>query len=237
MEDRRETFLKKLSPDLRKLFDQAEALIEESLYRRALEGLKKVESFLPGDEFLLSEIEDCEERAKVSSGPAAGGTETFQNNFHPEGMNQTIKNLARDLGLSKELLFDESEIPELNLALNSIGSFSNSRPVLDVSIFAGVSNNWQFALRAVNKCIDSGESSDEIYVWKLSCLVNLESFAEAVALFSSRHWSLKVLIHVNFLAALAYEGLGVLDQAKSRFKAVYDVNPQYGEVAQKLLNY
>jgi len=231
----REEFLRKLSPDLRAVFDRAEKMLEESLFQRALALFQKLETYLPNEEFLVEEIDDCRRRVLQSSGPAAG--QVGATSHGSESASALMEGLARDLGIHGDAIERAEKIPEISEILDSMNTGHEMNAALDLSIFAGVSENWQVALEATNKRIAAGECPEDLYVWKLCCLVHLESFAEAVALFSSRHWSSKILIHVNFLAGLAYEGLGVRDQAKSRFTAVFNQNSRYRKVAQKLLNY
>lgn len=237
MSRERDSFLSKLSPDLRIVFDKAEKLMEEGLYLRARDMFVKIRPYMDDDSYLRQEIAECEKQIAKNVGPAAETKFAESRSYFESERDSALEDLARDLGFSAESVKGEERIPEISEILGKMKSSQELNSALDLSIFAGVSNNWQVALSATNKSIKSADCPEEIFVWRLSCLLHLENYAEAVALFSSRHWDSKMLIHVNFLAGLAYEGLGVRDQAKSRFEAVYAQNPHYRKVSQKLLIY
>jgi len=230
----RERFFEKLSPDLRLLLEKAEKFVEENLYKRALKVLRKIEEFLPGDLYLSDRIRELEGMDRGLQGPVAEGSQLLSG-LHGE-TDSLLKELLRDLELDeiRQGYGDLSGVLEGVVVLDDVRF---RRVALDASVFAGVSNNWQFALTCVDRLLGLGEESFEVVLWKLRCLVELEKFPEVVAIFSAQRWSDTHLIHANFLVGLAYEGLGVRDQAKLRFEAVSKIDPSYRKVAQKLLNY
>ena len=230
----RAKFLKKLSPDLRLLHEKAEKLADESLFKRAQKVFKKLEEFLPGDAYLSERIRELQEHERAGHGPVAEGSHVLTGIVGET--DSLLKELLRDLELDEI----RQGYGDLSTVLSSVTALDDARfrrVALDASVFAGVSNNWQLALDYVQRLRTLGDESAEVMLWKLRCLVELEKFPEVVAIFSAHRWSEPQLLHANFLVGLAYEGLGVRDQAKSRFEAVHKIDPSYRKVAQKLLNY
>jgi tetratricopeptide (TPR) repeat protein len=229
-------FLSRLSPDLRKLYDGAEKLADESLYKKALLVLKKIHKYLPDDDFLNNRIHEMETLGREVEGPVAEGSHILTK--IETGPEAVFKELFRELEIDEHQPTDEIEGIEMALsAIENLDRERFKRVALDGALLAGVSNNWRYSLRLTEKLIDVSEENFQIQLWKLRCLVELESFPEAVALFTSIRWPQEALLHANFLVGLSYEGLGVRDQAKLRFEAVHKVDPSYRKVAQKLLNY
>lgn len=134
--------------------------------------------------------------------------------------------------LEKEFSVFVHQVPEIGAVLASLSEGNSS--LLDLSVFASTSESWQQALEAVEKALAVQEATVELALWKLNCLVHLENYAEALAVFTSRNWPSEYMIHANYLAGLAYDGLEVSEQAKARFKAVFEKNENYRDVRQKL---
>lgn len=134
--------------------------------------------------------------------------------------------------LEKEFAVFMHLVPEIGAVLSQLQG--TNAALLDLSVFASTSESWQQALEAVEKALEQEEATVELTLWKLNCLVHLENYAEALAVFTSRNWPSEYLIHANYLAGLAYDGLEVREQAKSRFQAVFNKNQDYRDVRQKL---
>jgi len=230
----RAKFLSRLSPDLRLLLEKAEKLVEESLFKRAQKIFKKIEEYMPGDAYLAERMREMQELEKASRGPVAEGSQVLTG-IRIEG-ESLLKELIRDLELD-EIRQGYGDLSSVLSGVTDLDDARFRRVALDASVFAGVSNNWQLALDYTDRLLRVSEEPLDVVLWKLRCLVELEKFPEVVAIFSSQRWSNEQLIHANFLVGLAYEGLGVRDQAKARFEAVHKIDPSYRKVAQKLLNY
>lgn len=134
--------------------------------------------------------------------------------------------------LEKEFAVYSHTVPELGAVVSNLKE--GSAALLDLSVYASTSESWQQALESVEKALMQKEATVELILWKLNCLVHLENYAEALAVFTSRNWPSEYLIHANYLAGLAYDGLEVTEQAKARFQAVFDKNENYKDVRQKL---
>ena len=91
------------------------------------------------------------------------------------------------------------------------------------------------SLDFANRLVELNDDRLVVKLWQLRCLVELRRFAEAVAVSSSLRWPPELLIHVNFLTALSLESLGMREQAQSRYRAVYDANSSYRDVAQRVI--
>lgn len=227
-------FLSRLSPDLTALFEQAEKLIEESLFKRAIIVLKKIQNYLPDDSYLDDRIAELNIRARGSDGPVAEGSQVLTQ------IEAGAEGLLAELLKTLELESIRGGAKGLEEDLSAVETLSPDRfkhIALDAAVMSGVSENWQLSLRIVERLLSIEGDSLQVSLWKLRCLVELESFPEAVALFGAFRWPKDMLLHANFLAGLAYEGLGVREQAHSRFEAVSKVDPNYRKVSQKLLNY
>lgn len=225
--EEKNNYLKSLSPDLLKLNEEAERLVENGQFKRAILFFKKIAGFLTDDTYIQNQISDLTN--KESESPAAEGTHSIiaESGLLTEMLRvleiEKIKGGMR--GLEEDLYALES------LSLERFGCIA-----LDAAVLSGLSENWQLSFKLTEKLIKIGNDSLQVRLWKLRCLVELEEFPEAVALFSSTRWPSEQLIHANFLVALAYEGLGVREQAKARFEAVFKLNPHYRKVSQKLMS-
>ncbi|MEO5668226.1 MAG: hypothetical protein ABIR96_09225 [Bdellovibrionota bacterium] len=230
----RTRFLGKLSPDLRLLHEKAEKFVDENLYKRALKVFKKLEEYLPGDMYITDRIRELNELERQGEGPVAEGSRLLTGVVGET--ESLLKELLRDLELDEI----RQGYGDLSAVLQGVVELEDTRfrrVAMDASVFAGVSNNWQLALDCVERLKKLGDETSNVVLWKLRCLVELEKFPEVVAIFSSQRWGEEQLLHANFLVGVAYEGLGVRDQAKLRFEAVSKMDPSYRKVAQKLLNY
>ncbi len=108
---------------------------------------------------------------------------------------------------------------------------------LNLAAVSGLSGDWTFSLELVQRLLDLGDDSLTTKLWQLRCLIELERFAEALAVSQSHRWTGKEWIHVNYLSAIAYEALGMRDESKSRFDSVYRVDPQYRDIALRRSRY
>ena len=104
---------------------------------------------------------------------------------------------------------------------------------LDLSVVAGVSGDWNFALRLIVKMVASNDDRPEVRLWQLRCLVECTRYAEALALSQAMRWDARHLIHVNYLTGSAFEALGMREQARLRFDAVRRQDPAYRYVQLK----
>ncbi len=228
----RTRFLSRLSPDLLSLHEKAEKLAEDGLNKRALKAFKKLEEFLLGDAYLASRMRELHEFE--GAGPVAEGSHILTG-FLSES-ESLLKDLLRELELD-EIRQGSGDLEADLVGIHELDDARFRRVALDAAVFAGLSNNWRLSLSWTERLMSLGDSEPEVMLWKLRCLVELEKFPEAVALFSSVRWAESQLLHANFLVGLAYEGLGVREQARLRFEAVHRIDPAYRKVAQKLLNY
>lgn len=233
----RARFMDGLSPDLKPVFESAEKFTDEGLHHRALALYKKLEGYMLNDPYLRKLVRDTERRLLTERGPVSEGTSTEQFNHALFGEGLVAKELANDLGLNEATLQSYTDIPELSSLAKNLSTLPNKDVILDVSVFSGIAGDWKTALELVDQLLKAGRESPRYYLWRLRCLVSLDEYAEAVALFTSRKWESSVLIHANYFAGLAYEGLGIRKQAKQRFQAVYNRDSEYRDVHARLLNY
>lgn len=149
---------------------------------------------------------------------------------------EQIRRLYRDLELGADSEY--SEKIDLRNLLGLYLALSGSRFVgvaRDLSLFCGLSNDWELAFEVLQKLEKlRPEEIESLSTWKLRCLVELQRNAEAIALVHSVKWDPSALIHVNYLTGLAYEALGLVDQAQLRFKAVFEADPRYRDIRQKI---
>jgi hypothetical protein len=150
---------------------------------------------------------------------------------------QELRRLYHDLELG-----DESELyarVDLRSAVQSLLSLAPAKFTAiaeDLSLFLGLSGDWTLAFEVIDKLL--GLYTEEHHrekLWKLRCLVELERNAEAIALAHNTKWETASLLHVNYLTGLAYEALGLAEQAQLRFKAVFEIDPRYRDVRQKFI--
>jgi hypothetical protein len=149
-----------------------------------------------------------------------------------EDSKEDLKKLYRDLELGEDF---EKSGPSLKKFFTPFVKLKKAQFLAvakDLSVVSALSGDWNLALELIQK-LDAKENSDSLRVWRLRCLIELERFAEAIALVHHVKWESKSLIHVNYLTGLAYEALGIAEQAQLRFKAVFDVDPRYREIRQK----
>lgn len=139
--------------------------------------------------------------------------------------------------LIKDLQLGESEWGQepvsLEKALRGLDSLSphNFRNVaLDVSVVCGLSGDWILALKLVSRLLTDNDDRVEVKIWELRCLVECGRYAEALALAQTVHWERSRLIHVNYLTGVAFDALGMKQQAQLRFEAVRSRDPNYRDV-------
>ncbi len=216
----------RLSPDLVPVFERAEKLMEEGLFARARALYARLLDFLPEDIDLQQRIYEADERSKESVGPAADSQDE----------DQTLASLMRDFGIERLNRRDE-RLSDDFAAFFQISDEALKRTALDVAVALGLGDDWEASLQVIEKMERAGDPRPQVKVWKLRCLVELERYAETIALSATGQWSPEQLVHVNYLVGLSYEALGVRDQAGLRFQSVHRQDPTYRKVAQKLLNY
>jgi hypothetical protein len=146
-----------------------------------------------------------------------------------------IRALGRDLGLgSSELEPVSRDLAPLLGAFLNLSHLTFTRIALDLAVFAGLSGDWNLALRFTRRLIELRDDRVEVKLWELRCLVECGRHAEAVALNQAVPWHPSHRLHVNYLSGLALESLGLQEQARSRFDAVRRQDPHYRDVASKL---
>lgn len=148
-----------------------------------------------------------------------------------------LKDLLKDLDISLEDV--ESGARSLSSDLNNVFKLPVElfkRLALDIAIFCGVSGDWSFSHEIVNRLLAVGDDRLVVKLWQLRSLVELERFAEAIATASSISWPSGLLHHANYLAGMAYENLGMREQALQRYRAVAKTDASYREVAEKCTN-
>jgi tetratricopeptide (TPR) repeat protein len=217
-----------LSPDMVPLFEQAERYAEEGLFERAEKIYEKLAAYAPGNDAIGHRLEELRTQGVAAPPEPAAG-------FHDES-ERTARSLLRDLGYG-EADWDYGTVP-LRSGLQSffsLGPDSFKRVGLDVAVFAGVSGDWALSLEVLLKLIELGEAGLRVKLWHLRCLVELDRHAEALAVVNSVRWSEAQRIHVNYLAGIAFEALGIGEQARQRFDAVHKADPRYRNIAQKVL--
>jgi len=217
-----------LSPDMVPLYEQAERFAEEGRFERAEKIFARLLESNPGNAALQRRLSELRDQGVATPPDAAA---EFQ-----DEVDRTARSLLRDLG------YGESDWDAGALALKEglgglfrLGPDSFRRVGLDASIFAGTSGDWAVALEFAQKLLDLGEGGLSVKLWQLRCLVELDRFAEALAIVNSVRWTETERIHVNYLAGVAFESLGLADQARQRFDAVYKADARYRNIAQKVL--
>jgi hypothetical protein len=159
-------------------------------------------------------------------------------------MTENDDSLTAIQALLKDLELDSSSTDKVVRDLRTeLGPFLRLSPEVfarigfDVSIVAGSSGDWNLALEFAQKLVSLHDERPVLQIWRLRCLVELERYAEALALSASLRWQPSQMIHVNYLTGLAFEALGMRDQARLRFDAVHKVDATYRGVAQKRVSY
>lgn len=219
-----------LSPDLVPLFERAEQYAEEGLFERAEKLYEKLLESLPGNQAVSDRIHEL--RAQGVATPTEAAAE------HRDEAELAARNLLRDLGFS-EADWESGTVPLRNglSGLLDLGPDSFRRVGLDAAVFAGSSGDWNLALELVDRLLSVGDVDLRVKLWRLRSLVELERFSEALAVVNSVRWSETQRVHVNYLAGLAFESLGLFEQARQRFDAVHRVDPRYRNIAQKVLEH
>jgi Flp pilus assembly protein TadD len=108
---------------------------------------------------------------------------------------------------------------------------------LNLAAVSGLSGDWSFSLDIVQRLLDGGDDSLETKLWHLRSLIELERFAEALAVSQSTRWGSKEWVHVNYLSGIAFEALGLVDEARNRWESVLRADPQYRDIALRLSRY
>ena len=153
--------------------------------------------------------------------------------------NQTIvRTLFRELELG-----EHSETRILRNLRGEFGGILTLEPgsfqkiAFDAAVVTGVSGDWELAIEILARMEGLGDDRLEIKLWQLRALVELEKFAEALAISNAIRWEPRLMVHVNYLTGLTFEALGMIDKARLRFDAVFKVNASYRGVALKLSSY
>ena len=155
--------------------------------------------------------------------PAAGEEEA--------DIDALARTLIRDLELGEGPPTTETrDLNALFAPFLSLHPKSFARIGLDAAVTAGISGDWNLSLRLVARLLQNGDERLGVKLWELRCLVECGRFAEALASSQAVPWDRTLLIHVNYLTGLAYESLGMREQAQLRFDAVRRQNPSYKDI-------
>ena len=146
-----------------------------------------------------------------------------------------IRALFRDLEMSESAKRGaDAPLGDSFTAFHHLPPASLERVGLDLAAYLGLGGDWSSSLGVVLKALEADGGNLTLKVWQLRCLVELERYAEAVALVNVVRWTDAERIHVNYLAGQSFESLGLKDQARQRFDAVRKADPAYRDVEQKL---
>lgn len=141
------------------------------------------------------------------------------------------RTLIRDLELGESVPAAENrDLGALFAPLLSLHEKSFARVGLDAAVTAGISGDWNLSLKLVNRLLQNGDDRLGAKLWELRCLVECSRYAEALASSQAVPWEKGQLIHVNYLTGLAFEALGMREQAQVRYDAVRRQNPSYKDV-------
>jgi len=156
--------------------------------------------------------------------------------LNDEEISTTIEKLFADLEIDQK---SQNVATNLKSEFSAVLRLSNdpfATVALDVAVFVAFAGDWVLSLEILDRLVACNDDRIEIKLWQLKCYVELSRFAEAISLSGAIRWPQSVMIHVNFLTGVALEALNLKEQASSRFRAVYDTNAQYQDVAKRLLN-
>lgn len=221
------TILAALPPALRNAYDHAEKCVDEGFFDRAERVFEDLIRQVPANEELKGRLAAVRARIAEGRGPVSELEDEAQ---------VAAESLFRDLELGESLV----DADRRDLAAHFGGCLEMPASLLrgvglDLSVTAGISGDWDLALKFLQKLIEAGDDRLELKLWQLRCAVELENCAEALALGNALRWPPAMIIHVNYLTGLAYHMLGMRDQALMRFKAVHRRDPLYRDVAQRVV--
>ncbi len=145
---------------------------------------------------------------------------------------EAIKQLLKDLDISTtdEEIRDRRNLAPLFEHVLQAPADVLRRVGKDLAIVCGMSGDWRLSLELIKKMGDVGIVDEEIKLWQLRSLVEEKNFAEAIAVLHAVSWQQEQMIHVNYLAGLAFEGLSMRDEAQKRFNSVYSRDPNYRDI-------
>ena len=222
----------KLSPDLIPLYEKAVKLMGEQMYDPAERAFLKLREYLPFDEDLariLADIRSDKKKARLSAVAGSVGQELTE---------EIIEQLSKDLDLGHGLSEDRALHLDVDLAAwKTLSDPLFAQVGLDLSESAGSLGDWSLAFSFYMQWHEIDPVKHQKKLWQLRCLIELERFGEALALGAAHKWNPSELLHVNYLTGLAFEALGIMDQARIRFDAVFRTDPSYRNISQKILNY
>jgi len=145
-----------------------------------------------------------------------------------------VSGLLRDLEFAASSVQDEEV--DLTPVLESVLQARDDvfkKVAADASLVAAAAGDWKNAFALIDR-LSHLEESPRLKLWKLRCLIELCKFSEALTVAQALAWPTELMIHVNYLTALGFEGLGFKDQARMRFEAVKKRDPRYRDVQEKL---
>lgn len=146
-------------------------------------------------------------------------------------LDAVTRTLVRDLELGEAApLAETRDLSAVFEPFLSLHTKVFRRIGLDAAVIAGVSGDWNLALRLTLKLVHEGDERIQVKLWELRCLVECGRFAEALAASQASPWDRTQLIHVNYLTGVAFEALGMREQAQLRFDVVRRQNPSYKDV-------
>jgi hypothetical protein len=148
-----------------------------------------------------------------------------------------LRALVRDFDLGSSELQQHRTVKNLLQYLFRLPQNKFRELGLNLAAVSGLSGDWSFSLEVVQRLLDAGDDSAATKLWHLRSLIELERFAEALAVSQSTRWGAKEWIHVNYLSGIAFEALGLFDEAKNRWESVQRADPQYRDIALRLSRY
>jgi len=218
-----------IDPSIQARLDEAERLEAERDFDRAEKIYLEIFHLLPDKTDVQRRLFSLKSKMNEELGPASEEIDDSIAN---------IQKLFRDLNLKDDILSSE----ERNLSQDFAGLLKSPPELFkrigkDLAIVCGMSGDWQLALATVVALQNWHADDSTLKLWQLRALVELQRYAEAIGLLHSSRWQSSQILHVNYLAGLAFEALGMREQARIRFDAVQQNDPDYRDVRMKMLSY
>lgn len=146
------------------------------------------------------------------------------------------RQLLRELASSTTVAQGERE---LALFFDHLSREDQTKVGLEVSVAAGLSDDWELALRSIDAVLADHQppvrqSVDISALWRARVLLELKQFDLVLKAMTSKAWPPECRIHVNYLTGRAFEGLGNFEQALLRYNAVQEQDPCYRDVSDRL---
>ncbi len=212
-----------MSPDLLRLQQQAEQALADGFVEKAFRLYERIKIALPDDEELSGLVNQLRDRALRARSVTTSS----------DGEEETSAALLRDLGFGEGSRETRLDLRDEIGAFLSVPADRFAGLGLVAAVVTGLSGDWELSDRLVQRA-DRETPSPQTKLWRLRVLVELERYTEALAAVNAIRWTADQMLHVNYLAGLALEALGLADQARRRFDAVRKIDPKYRGVSEKL---